>query len=104
MCDRSPDPKDRGDAAFLFLSFFDFARVGFFLPSFLSAFLVSHGITLELDLVSIMHETIQDGVRHRGIPDQVVPGTGRELAGDQRRARAVPVIEDLQEVPVLRGL
>ncbi len=54
-----------------------------------------------------MDETVQDGIRDRGIAQGVMPLLDRELAGDDGRAKAMTIFEDLEEVMplhVLQGL
>ena len=53
--------------------------------------------------MSPVNQPVQNGVSHGGIADQFVPAGGRELAGDQRRGRAVAIIQHLQQVAVLSG-
>jgi hypothetical protein len=48
-----------------------------------------------------MHQSIQNCVGHGGVVNQLVPLTDWKLAGDQRGALAVAVIQDLQQVAVL---
>ena len=48
-----------------------------------------------------MHEAVEDGVTEGGIADDVVPVLDGELAGDEGRATAVAVIEDLEEISAL---
>ena len=51
-----------------------------------------------------MHETVEDGVGDRGICDQLVPVLDGDLAGHNRRAAAVAVVDDLEQVAaLLRG-
>ena len=51
-----------------------------------------------------MNETVEDGVGQRGIVQLSVPFGDRQLAGDDRRAPAEAVIEDLEEVAGPRGI
>ena len=48
-----------------------------------------------------MDQPIQDGIGHGGVVDHAVPLVDRELAGDERGALPVAVIEDLQQVAIL---
>ena len=51
-----------------------------------------------------MHETVEDGVGDRGISDQLVPVLDGNLTGHDRRAAAVAVVDDLEQVAaLLRG-
>jgi hypothetical protein len=45
-----------------------------------------------------MHDTIKDGVGHRGIAHVLMPPIARQLTGDDRRPGAIAVIEDLEQV------
>jgi hypothetical protein len=47
-----------------------------------------------------MRQAIQNGVGHGGVIDDLVPLAHRELAGDQRRLLAVPVVQNLKKVPI----
>ena len=58
----------------------------------------SHAFAGELQSVGVVDETIQDGVRHGGIADGLVPMLDRELAGDDGGAAAVTVLEDFQQI------
>ena len=46
----------------------------------------------------VVHEAVEDGVGDGRIGDQLVPVLDCELAGHDRRAAAVPVLHDLQQV------
>jgi hypothetical protein len=48
-----------------------------------------------------MYEPIADCVGERGVGQVVVPIVRRKLAGDDRRARSVPIFEDLKQVASL---
>src|SRR6266545_4982361 len=55
---------------------------------------------------ALAEEPIADGVGQRGLPDVVVPLGRGELAGDDRGAAAIAVLENLEQVAallVLRG-
>ena len=64
-------------------------------------FLLAQGVSLEFERVCVVNESVQDGVAHGGITDEFVPGVDGVLAGDQRGAGALSVIEDLEEQAVL---
>src|ERR1700709_2465008 len=51
--------------------------------------------------MGIVHQTIEDGVRQRGIADDLVPAINRHLAGDDQRATVVAVLDDFQQVAAL---
>ncbi len=48
-----------------------------------------------------MHEAVEDRVRKGGVADQVVPVLDGELAGDERGAAAVAILQDFEEVAPL---
>ncbi len=50
-----------------------------------------------------MHQPVEDRIAQRRIADQCMPFAHRHLAGDQRRAVAVAVIQQLKHVAPLRG-
>ena len=53
--------------------------------------------------MGVMYEAIEDSVGEGRIADDLVPGIDRQLAGDQRRAGAITVLDDLHEVAPLVG-
>ena len=66
-------------------------------------FRIPQGLAVECEAVRRVHETIEHGVGHGRIDDQLMPVGDRQLAGDDSRGAAVPVVDDLQEVaPLLR--
>jgi hypothetical protein len=56
-----------------------------------------------LQTVSIVDEAIEDGICHRWVCNRLVPVLDRQLAGDERGAAVVPVIDKLQEIVALIG-
>src|ERR1700730_4578197 len=54
--------------------------------------------TAECERIRAMEDPVEDRIRHRRIAQILVPAVARELTGDHRRPRAVPIVEDLQEV------
>ena len=48
--------------------------------------------------MSVMDETVQDGVGVGGIADDFVPTVDRKLGGDHRGAASVALFEDFQEI------
>ena len=50
-----------------------------------------------------MDDAIQDRVGEGRIADQVVPAIDRDLAGDQRGALPVALLDDLEQVAALLG-
>jgi hypothetical protein len=70
----------------------------------LASFRVAHRRPVQCKTVSGVHETVQDGVGDRGICDQVVPVLNGDLAGHDRRAATVAVVDDVEQVAaLLRG-
>src|SRR2546426_4891676 len=52
--------------------------------------------------MGVVKEAIADRVRHRGVPEVLVPLVGRELACDDRRPGLAAILQDLEQVaPVL---
>src|ERR1700749_3083759 len=49
-------------------------------------------------------DAIQDRVPQSWIPDNLVPATDGNLAGDQQRPFPFPVVDDLQQVAALLGV
>jgi hypothetical protein len=60
--------------------------------------LLAQGIAAELEPVGIVDDTIEDRVGEGRIADQVVPAIDRDLAGDQRGATPVALLDDLEQV------
>ena len=63
----------------------------------------SQRFTTELEAVSVVDDAIENGVGQGWIADQVMPAIDRNLAGDQRRAAAVAVLDDLEQIVPLIG-
>ena len=51
--------------------------------------------------MGVVDDAVEDGIGQGWIADQVVPAIDRNLAGDQRRAAAVAVLDNLEEIPAL---
>ncbi len=51
--------------------------------------------------MGVVDDAVEDGIGQGRVADQVVPAIDGNLAGDQRRAAAVAVLDDLQEVVAL---
>ena len=66
--------------------------------SLIAGVLLSHAFSGELKAVSVVNETIQDGVAECWVADNVVPMFNGDLAGDDGGGATVAVIEDLQKV------
>ena len=50
----------------------------------------------------VVNEAVEDGVPEGGVANDVMPVIDGELAGDEGRATAVAVVEDLEELTALR--
>lgn len=50
-----------------------------------------------------MKKAVADRVREGGLPDEVVPLSDGELAGQDGRTGAVPVVEEFEEVTAILG-
>ena len=66
--------------------------------SLIAGVLFSHAFSGELKAVSVVNETIQDGVAEGWVADNVVPMFDGDLAGDDVGGATVAIIEDLQKV------
>jgi len=53
--------------------------------------------------ISVVDQSVKDGVGDRGVADEFVPLADGKLAGDEGGAMAGAVIEDLEQVSVLFG-
>src|SRR4030088_3169022 len=51
-----------------------------------------------------MDDAVEDRVTERGIGDDLVPFTDRDLAGDQQRATIVAIVDDLEQIAALLGI
>lgn len=49
----------------------------------------------------VVDDAVEDSIGQGRVADQVVPAIDRNLAGDQRRAAAVAVLDDLEEIVAL---
>jgi hypothetical protein len=58
----------------------------------------AHAFAVEFDAVSVMDETVQDGVGIGRIADDFVPAVDWKLGGDHRGAATVSFFEDFQEI------
>jgi len=63
----------------------------------------AHRWPVEIEAVGVVDEAVEDGIGEGRLADHLVPGLYGELAGDQRRARAVAVFDDLHQVAALTG-
>ena len=64
---------------------------------------LAHALALECQAVRVVYEPIEDGVGDGRIGDRLVPVIDRQLAGHDRRAAIVPIVDDLEEVAALLG-
>ena len=55
----------------------------------------------EVQAVRVVHEPVEDGVGDRRVGEHLVPVLHVDLAGDDRRAAPLPVVEDLQQIAAL---
>ena len=58
--------------------------------------LLTQAVAAELQAMSVMDDAVEDGVGEGRFANQIVPPVDRDLAGDQRGAAAVAVLDDLQ--------
>src|SRR5215472_7424780 len=65
--------------------------------------LLAQAVAAELQAMSVMDDAVENGVGEGRFADQIVPAVDRDLAGDQRGAAAVAVLDDLQQVVTLLG-
>jgi len=61
----------------------------------------THRFALKFDAVSVVHQTVEDGICNRRIANLCVPGGDGDLAGEQHRARLVAGVADFEEVSAL---
>lgn len=62
---------------------------------------LSHAFPNEGQPMGVVDEPVQDGVGQGRVPDGLVPMLDRELTGDDGRASAMSVLEDLKQVASL---
>ena len=58
-------------------------------------------LTLQFDVVGIVHQPVQNAVGQSGVADLLVPALDRDLAGEDRRVQLVAVFANFQEVTAL---
>jgi hypothetical protein len=58
---------------------------------------------MEFDPMRVVDDAVEDGVGQRRIADDFVPVVDRHLAGDDQRAGAVAILDDLQQIALLFG-
>ena len=64
---------------------------------------LAHALALECQPVRVVHEPIEDRVGDGRIGDCLVPVIDRQLAGHNRRAAIVPILDNLKDVATLLG-
>jgi len=60
--------------------------------------LAPHGVTGQFDPMGVVDEAIEDGVGIGRGADHFMPPGHRELAGNERRAMTIAVLEDFQQM------
>lgn len=60
--------------------------------------LFSQRISFQFELMSVVHQAVEDGVGQGGVADGGVPVFNWKLTGDDGRAAAVAVVEHFQQV------
>src|SRR6266853_1589092 len=65
--------------------------------------LLAQAVAAELQAMGVVNDAIEDGVGEGGLADQVMPAVNRDLAGDQRGAAAIAVLDNFQHVVALLG-
>lgn len=59
---------------------------------------LAHRAALERDAMTVVHESVEDGVGERRLVDVCVPLIDGKLAGDERGLLVVAILEDLKQV------
>ena len=65
---------------------------------------LSQALSLEVDAVGVVDESVEDGVGDGGIADELVPAIDGQLAGHDDRSRLVSILDDFEEVAALLGI
>ena len=55
---------------------------------------------LEVDWIGVVHQSVQNGVRDRGIGDGFVPLVDGKLVGDEGQSLPLAFVEDLQQLAI----
>ena len=58
----------------------------------------SHGFAAHFDAMGVVDEAVEDGIGVGGITDHFMPSGDGELAGDERRAAPISVLEDFEQM------
>jgi hypothetical protein len=69
----------------------------------LVGFDLAHGGAVEIEPISVVNDAIENGVAERRLADDLMPGGDRKLAGDQRGATTVAILDDFHEIAPLTG-
>ena len=64
---------------------------------------LAHALALECHPMRVVHEPVEDRVGDGRIGDCLVPVIDRQLAGHNRRAAIVPILDNLKDVATLLG-
>ena len=64
---------------------------------------LAHALASEIKAMGIVYEAVKDGVGDGWVGDHLVPVLYIYLAGHDRAAASVPIIEDLQKFAALIG-
>ena len=67
-----------------------------------ASWVASHGVAIEFDSVGGLHKPVQYGIGYRGIRHGLVPVCDGQLACGDRGAFLDPVIQQLEEILLLR--
>src|SRR5207253_10734795 len=64
---------------------------------------LAHRWPVQFQPIGVMDDAIEDGVGEGRLTDDLVPLVEGELAGDERRAAAIAVLDDLHQIAPLIG-
>lgn len=64
-------------------------------------FYFADGLAFEFEPIGMVNQAVEDGIGDGGVVNDLVPLVDRELAGHERGALSVPIVEDLEQVAVL---
>jgi hypothetical protein len=62
---------------------------------------LTHGVTVQIELVSVVDKAVQNGICQRRIADMFDPIRNGHLGGDDRGRDRLAVFQDLQQIPSL---
>jgi hypothetical protein len=60
-------------------------------------FELAHGRPVQFQPIGVVDDAIEDGVGESRVADDIVPLVEGELAGNERRAAAIAVLDDLPD-------